>query len=261
MTKSLRLGITGFALLFGALLVVTSAGTVNAQELSIRIQNCPKTVKPGQELGASFQVIVTNHGKNAVKDVIIDIVLKENPVCPVPAPLAVYSPNYSNGVLLLGGREHVSLNPGQTLTVKLNGTNTIPADTLPGKYFLCAIIDAGDKVKEANEKNNCACCPITVSRIEAKPEITGYREKCGKKGSNITIMGRNFGSQEGKGVALGGHGIHVDLTVISWSDTIIVAQIPLDPRIQEGQWYYIGVEKAGCTEWLSNINKNITICK
>jgi hypothetical protein len=109
---------------------------------------------------------------------------------------------------------------------------------------------------ESNKANFKLTCKIP---IPPKPEITGYKEACGKKGGNITILGRNFGTQEGKEVALGGHGIHVDLKVVSWSDTTIVAQIPNDPRIQEGQWYYIGIKAD--SEWLSNISKNITICK
>ncbi len=229
-------------------------------DLTIRIMRCPGMAKPGQDLGASFVVMATNNGRTPVKQVAVDIVLKKNPRCPAPAGLAVYSPNFSDGVLLKGGREFVDLNGGETKPVKLNGLNTIPADTPPGNYYLCAIIDAGNKVVEANEGNNCACCPIKIVAGTA-PEITGYREPCGKKGGTVTILGRNFGTQAGKGVALGGHNIHVDLTVVSWSDTLIVATIPSDPQIEAGQWYYIGVEKAGCTAWLSNLSKNITICK
>lgn len=236
-------------------------GQGKPQDLTIKITQCPQSAKAGQDLGSGFQVVATNLGDTAVKDVAVDIVLRNDASCPSPAPYAVYSPNYSNGVLLKGGREHVSLNPGQTLNVKLNGTNTIPTDTPSGGYYLCAVIDAGNKVAEANERNNCACCPLKIAGGAAKPEITGYREQCGKKGSNVTILGKNFDTNEGKGVALGGHGIHVDLPVVSWSDTIIVAQIPNDPKIQEGQWYYIGVERANHTEWLSNISKNITICR
>jgi len=246
----------------GSLFFLVGVAPVSAQQdLAVKILQCPRVAHANQNLGAGFQVVAQNSGKAAAKDVAVDIVLKKNSSCAVPTPLAVYAPNYSDGVLLKGGREHVSLNPGQTLNVKLNGTNTIPADTPAGNYFLCAVIDAGNKIKEVNESNNCSCCPLTITASAVKPEITGYKERCGVKGSNVTILGKNFGTQAGKGVALGGHGIHVDLSVISWSNTSIVAQIPNDPKIQEGQWYYIGVEKSNHSEWLSNISKNITICK
>ncbi len=140
-------------------------------DFSIKISNCPSTAKAGQELGASFKVTATNHGDTAVKDVAVDIVLRSDTSCPSPAPFAIYSPNYSNGVLLKGGREHISLKPGQTADVKLNGTNTIPADIPTGSYYLCAVIDAGNKVKEVNEGNNCACCPIKIVPDEGKPDL------------------------------------------------------------------------------------------
>lgn len=145
-------------------------------DLTIKITNCPISAKAGQELGATFQVTATNHGDTPVKDVAVDIVLRKDTSCPVPAPYAIYSPNFSNGVLLKGGREHVSLNPGQTLSVKLNGTNTIPTDTPAGNYYLCAVIDAGNKVKEDDEKNNCACCPIKITGAEVIGEP--IREDC-----------------------------------------------------------------------------------
>jgi len=146
------------------------AGQERPQDLTIRIMQCPRSAKAGQNFGAGFQVTAANHGSAAVKDVAVDIVLRDDPSCPVPAPYAVYSPNYSNGVLLKGGREHVTLNAGQTLNVKLNGTNTIPADTPPGRHFLCAVIDAGNKVTEANEQNNCACCPLMIFVGGAAPK-------------------------------------------------------------------------------------------
>jgi subtilase family serine protease len=51
----------------------------------------------------------------------------------------------------------------------------IPADTPPGAYFLCAVIDSGNKVVEENEGNNCACCRIQVMpkpAIGAAPDVT-----------------------------------------------------------------------------------------
>jgi len=150
--------------------------------------------------------------------------------------------------------------PVQTLTFKKDGTEKVSTSWSIGKSY-----EGWEAIKvvypQDVESNKASFKLICKESAAAKPEITGYKEACGKKGGNITILGRNFGTQEGKGVALGGHGIHVDLTVVSWSDTAIVAQIPNDPRIQEGQWYYIGVERADHNEWLSNISKNITICK
>ncbi len=37
--------------------------------------------------------------------------------------------------------------------------------------------------------------------------------------------------------------------------------LPHDARIEDEQWYYAGIEKDNHTAWLSNIDKNITVCK
>ena len=141
-------------------------------DLQIHINNCPQIVNPGQNLGSSFQVTAINVGSVAVKDVAVDIVLRKTPRCPTPLPYAVYSPNFSNGVLLQGGREFISLAPGESKAVTLNGTNTIPADAPAGKMYLCAAIDAGNKVAETNEGNNCACCSIQVNRpATGRPDL------------------------------------------------------------------------------------------
>src|SRR5512137_1816611 len=92
-------------------------------DLTIAISQCPGTAKPGQALGASFGVKATNGGSVAVKQVGVDIVLKKVPRCGGPVDWAIYSPNYSDGVLLKGGREFVDLDAGETKPVKLNGEN------------------------------------------------------------------------------------------------------------------------------------------
>ena len=149
-------------------------------DLTIRIKHCPKSVKPGHELGPLLKVVAVNRGEVSVKDVDLDIVLKKENACPVPTPMATYSAHFSNGVLLKGGHEQVSLNGGQKLEITLTGANTIPTDTPAGEYFLCAVIDAGDKIKESNETNNCACCPVKVTYVNWKAR--SYNKESGFQG-------------------------------------------------------------------------------
>jgi minor extracellular protease Epr len=96
--------------------------------------------------------------------------------------------------------------------------------------------------------------------VALPPKITGLPSGCVNQGGSITVQGDYFGAQSGKAVALGGHGLHLDLNVQSWSASTITATLPNDSRLEPGQWYYIGIEKAGHSQWLSNIDKNITIC-
>ena len=131
-------------------------------DLAVSITGCPSTVRAGQDLGTAFKVRGRSSFSVPVNGVVIDLVLKKNALYPVPAPYAVHSQGYSDGVLLKGGRENISFNGPGWQTVKLNGSNTIPADTPPGIYYLGAVIDAGNNHAELNEKNNVAFCKIRV---------------------------------------------------------------------------------------------------
>ena len=143
-------------------------------DLMIKITQCPTAVvNAGSDLNAGFVVDAKSTFPGAVNNVAVDIILTSNPTYPVPAPFAVYSANYSNNVLLKGGREHISFAGPGAVNVKLNGTNTIPADTPSGTYYLGAVVDAGNQVNEADEKNNVAFCRIKVIGKEAgqKPDL------------------------------------------------------------------------------------------
>ena len=133
-------------------------------DLQVKIQGCPITVRAGQDLGASFKVWAKSSFNHPLNNVTFDLVLLSSPNYPVPAPYATYSPGYYSGVLLKGGRENESLPPHGTIPVKLNGSNTIPANTPPGTYYLAAVADAGNKVHETREFNNVAYCKIKVLR-------------------------------------------------------------------------------------------------
>jgi hypothetical protein len=144
-------------------------------DLMIKIERCPKpVVKPGENLGNGFKVLARSTFGTPLKDVAVDIILTSGPTYPAPAPYAVYSPNYSDNVLLKGGREHISFTGPGIVDVKLNGPNTIPIDTPPGDYYLGAVIDAGNKVNESNERNNVHFCRLRVIGPEEKklPDLT-----------------------------------------------------------------------------------------
>lgn len=105
--------------------------------------------------------------------------------------------------------------------------------------------------------------PVEVPiRVPSGPFIGGFQpEGCVRKTSSVTILGREFGAtQGGNRVELGGHGIGLLLPVTAWSPTSITVTIPNDPRIAIGQWYYIGLQNSA-GNWITNIDKTITVCK
>jgi hypothetical protein len=142
-----------------------------APELKAIIQHSPSTARLGHELGSSLKVRVANNTQFDLKDVKVEIVLKKDNFCPISTSNAVDSTHYSDGILLKGGRERVSLKAGQKLDIKLNGTNTIPADTPIGDYYLCTVVNAGDQIKESYKTNNCACHPIKITTAADKPDL------------------------------------------------------------------------------------------
>lgn len=140
------------------------AGMMLMAQADLQIEmTCPSSAVPGQELGKSIKVWVKNTGNKSAAQFTVDLVLSKTPA--VPVKFATYSPNYSDDVLLQGGREQVpALKPRQRIEVTLNGMNKIPADTPAGVYFLGAVVDPGKSISERNERNNVAVCRLTVRR-------------------------------------------------------------------------------------------------
>lgn len=244
-----------------------------APDLIVTAIDAPATAAPGQSLG-TVKVTAKNIGAAMAPGTaesggsdhgyMIDLVISTD--TSVPMGWATYSPNYSEDVLLQGGRisNTPDLDPSESEALSEGGMN-LQSDVPPGYYHLCARIDPGNKVPESNENNNLYCVRLTVKPVPStkNPVITGYRPagKCIPRGSAYWVVGHDFGATQGaRGVALGGHGIHIDLTILSWSDTAIHVQMPNDSSIQLGQWYYNGIEKSTHDAWLSNISENITIC-
>jgi len=119
-------------------------------DLSASIKGLTRA-SPGQELGARIMVRVSNDGSEAAGEFFVGLYL---------SPDEEISTADS---LLRGGREFVEyLEPGQSVQVELHGSNQIPPDTPPGKYFLGVLVDEFNAVEEADEENNAASYPIVI---------------------------------------------------------------------------------------------------
>ena len=152
--------------------------------ITVNIRHSPSTARPGHELRPLLKLSVANNGAIDFKDLTLDIILNKDNTCPVISPDEVNSTHYSNGVLLKGGREQLSIKAGQKLQIIRDGTITIPAETPTGDYSLCAVINTSDHIKESNKMINCACSPIKIANKVDKPDLVIDRfsfkegEKC-----------------------------------------------------------------------------------
>jgi hypothetical protein len=153
--------LTTFLVMFmGVLLLTVSGFAKRGPDLVIKIR-CPHSAMAGQELGTSIEVFVKNRGDVTAKDFNVDLVLSTDTT--IPVQFATYSPNFSEDVLLQGGREKIDvLKPGQTKKVTLYGNNKIPDDTPSGLYYLGAVADPGKVVTEFNEQNNTNYCRMKI---------------------------------------------------------------------------------------------------
>jgi hypothetical protein len=196
---------------------------------------------PGQDLGRRIKVGVRNIGNAAANNFFVDLVLSSD--THIPVKLATYSPNFQEDVLLKGGRESVStLAAGGLISLKLNGSNTIPANTPPGLYYLGVVVDPGKKVTEKNENNNTAFLKLNVVvRIE-KVSQTGYWP--GASGSvELNLRGKGFGTTMGsKIVRVGAHSFDVN-DLEYWTDQYVIICLP--NSFPFGEYYDICLMKGG----------------
>ena len=85
----------------------------------------------------------------------VDLVLSSDDQ--VPATFATYSPNFTEDVLLGGGRvsNTETLPPGESFLYET--TVTLPDGIVPGRYCLGAVVDPGQTVHEDVEPDNVTC--------------------------------------------------------------------------------------------------------
>jgi hypothetical protein len=125
--------------------------------IEVRVQNIGDTTTQGSESAGSDGYFV-------------DLILSSD--TEIPEGFAAFSPNYSEDVLLLGGRlsNTPNLDPGEEFVFTTSGR--IPTDTPDGDYFIAAQIDPGQKVAESNEMNNTAFGPIQIGLNPKDNEFT-----------------------------------------------------------------------------------------
>jgi hypothetical protein len=138
---------------FGGLPREASAGAPLGNELSVQAGNIGGWVAGGT-LGSGGEA----------GGYLIDLVLSRTPVS--SSAYATYSSNYSDGVLLRGGRigrtGDLAAGAARLYTDELRGSVVVPSDTPAGTYYFCAIIDAGNRIVESNEADNVACQQIRI---------------------------------------------------------------------------------------------------
>ena len=97
----------------------------------------------------------------------------------------------------------------------------------------------------------------SVDYTVVMPRITNVSPNVAAEGDMLTVKGANFGDRlcTKTHVAIGGHGVHVDAILLSWSDIGITVRIPKSERLNPGNAYYVGISAEGDARWLSNIDR------
>lgn len=143
-------------------------GRDEAIDLTVALEGIPAILRPGDSLGAGARAVARNVARGVApgsrmgqRGYVIDVVLSRDET--VPDGFATFQETFREDVLLRRGpaSNTSDLAAGASAAFDIEN-DTIPRDTPPGDYFLCARIDPGSVVPEANETNNLSCRPVNV---------------------------------------------------------------------------------------------------
>lgn len=214
---------------------------------------------PGALIGKQVRVVVKNLGNRNTGKFFVDLVLSSD--TKVPVKMATYSAVFKEDVLLQGGRESIeNLAPGKSQAVSFPAQCKLPDKIKPGIYYLAAVADPGQTVKEKNERNNVAQKQIKVNPLPPPPVTinsigqTGYWSSGGGL-FEVNLSGSGFGSQCGdKTVRIGGYEAGASDMEL-WSDTQVIVPLPND--FPFGNRHDIAVWENGSV--VSNVKQNVLI--
>lgn len=127
----------------------------------------PFNASPGQALGKDISLTIENKGTVPAENFDVQVVLSSD--TNVPVEPVTYSEEFKDNTLLEQGKETVAaLQPGERITLSFKGPLKVPPGTAPGRYYLGAVVDVGNKIKELNEENNADTRLFMVSLPEPK---------------------------------------------------------------------------------------------
>jgi len=136
-------------------------------DLVVRIVG-PEHAAPGETIAKQLLLTVTNSGAapawgtvNHASGYMVDLTLGRDTA--VAVGFKAYSPHFAEDVLLEGGRVSRTVDLAPAVTRRYAVEVVIPWDVPPGRLHLCAFVDPGNAVAEANERNNTACVPLRVA--------------------------------------------------------------------------------------------------
>jgi len=117
------------------------------------VMQYPVNIPPDHPFGDRVLLHIRNNGSVTASMFTLEVVVSSEPEIPVrPVP---YTEDFQGLSRLHKGKVQIdSLNPGESREIRLDPTASLPPGLNPGKFYLAAVIDAADQVRETDEKNN-----------------------------------------------------------------------------------------------------------
>ena len=153
-------------------------------DLTAAVEGAPAAADAGADIGKSLRLVGRNSPRppgggrgrataagtraGASRGYMLDLVLSSD--ADVPTGPATFSATFAEDALLRGGRVSDTPDLAAGGTAVRRAGAFIPADTPPGKYFLCARIDPTNQIVETDENNNVACVPIEIRNKKFKAQ-------------------------------------------------------------------------------------------
>ncbi len=132
----------------------------------------PANAVAGGDVGSQSKLVVYNAGNQLARGTesgrngyMVDLFITRSGM---PKGFARFDEKYFDGVLLKGGRYSNTKNLSAGERIVYQSSALLPMDIKAGKYQLCARVDPGKQLSEANEANNTTCVNL---KVESRHEV------------------------------------------------------------------------------------------